>query len=139
MAKVIVGYTAGAFDLFHIGHLNILLKAKDHCDKLIVGISTNEVILASKGKLPIIPFEERMQIVNHIDIVDEVRPQDDLDKLLAWEKYHYDLLFSGDDWKENERWKKYEQKLAEVGVKIIYFPYTQTTSSSKIREILSKF
>lgn len=137
--KKIVGYTAGAFDLFHIGHLNLLVNAKKHCDYLIVGVSTDEIIKNHKNISPIIPFKERCQIVNSIEYVDEVVAQDNLDKITAWERHHFDILFVGDDWKGDQRWIGYEKKLAERKAAIMYFPYTRETSSTKIRKILDKF
>ena len=132
----VIGYTAGAFDLFHIGHLNLLRRAKEHCDYLIVGVSSDDLVSATKGKRPFIPLQERIEILKSIDFVDEVVVQEDLDKFTAWEKYHYDILFSGDDWKGNKRWKEYETKLSSVGVKVQFFEYTKTTSSSQIQEII---
>lgn len=129
---MIVGYTAGAFDLFHIGHLNILRNAKSMCDKLVVGITTDNLIVSTKEKAPFFTFEERIEIVRNIKYVDLAIEQDDLDKFKAWQKIKYDVLFSGDDWYQNNRWNKYEEKLKEVGVKIIYFPYTKKVSSTLI-------
>lgn len=135
--KQIVGYTAGVYDLFHIGHLNLLKRAKENCDKLIVGITTDELV-KYKGKTPVVTLDERMEIVKAIRYVDEVVVQDDLDKFNAWKKYHYDVLFVGDDWKGTEIWNKYEQQLNAVGAKVVYFPYTKTTSSTLLREVLNK-
>lgn len=109
-----IGYTAGAFDLFHIGHLNLLRRAKDWCNYLIVGVTTDELIKKSKGHKPAIPLAERIAIVKTCRYVDEVVIQDDLDKVLAWQKYHFDMLFSGDDWKGNPRWLEYEKRLAAL-------------------------
>lgn len=132
------GYTAGAFDLFHIGHLNLLKRAKSQCSKLIVGVTTDELIERTKGHKPAIPLAERMEILKACKYVDEVVVQDDLDKVLAWEKYHYNILFSGDDWKNNPRWVGYEEKLNEKGARVVYLPYTKETSSSKIISALEK-
>lgn len=137
--KEIIGYTAGAFDLFHIGHLNLLKKSKAHCDYLIVGVTTDELIFQTKNKKPVIPYSERIQILQELKCVDRVVCQDDLDKVKAWERYHYDVLFSGDDWKTSERWQGYEKELAKHDVYIKYFPYTQTTSSSLITKVLQSF
>jgi glycerol-3-phosphate cytidylyltransferase len=134
----IIGYTAGAFDLFHIGHLNLLRRAKDGCDHLIVGVTTDELIQKTKKKKPIVPFSERFEIISSIRYVDEVVVQDDLDKVLAWKRYRYDILFSGDDWKGNPRWIGYETELGKVGVRIVYFPYTKSTSSTAINQVLNK-
>ena len=109
MKKEIIGYTAGVYDLFHIGHLNLLKKAKENCDKLIVALTTDELV-TYKGKTPVIPLNERIEIVKAIRYVDEVVIQDDLDKFNAWKKHHYDILFVGDDWKGTDKWIKYEEK-----------------------------
>lgn len=137
MKKEIIGYTAGVYDLFHIGHLNLLKNAKENCDKLIVALTTDELV-KYKGKTPVIPLNERMEIVKAIRYVDEVVIQDDLDKFNAWKKHHYDILFVGDDWKGTDKWNKYEHQLAEVGAKVIYLPYTKTTSSTLLTSVLKK-
>ena len=135
-AKVI-GYTAGAFDLFHVGHLNLLKNAKSKCDYLIVGVTADDLIERTKGKRPFIPLSERMDIVRNCKYVDEVVVQDDLDKFEAWKNYKYDILFSGSDWQTSPRWQEYERKLKEVGSSLHYFPYTTSTSSSKIQKIIN--
>lgn len=135
---MIIGYTTGVYDLFHIGHLNLLKRAKDSCDKLIVGITTDELCQEAKNKKPIIPFNERMEIVKACRYVDDVIPQTTLDKLIAWEKIHYDLLFVGDDWKGSSAWNSYEKQLSQVGAKVFYLPYTQGTSSTILSKILYK-
>ena len=135
----VVGYTAGGFDLFHIGHLNLLKKAKENCDYLICGVTTDELIKKTKNKSPVIPFEERVEMLKQCRYVDRVVEQNDLDKVKAWEEIKYDILFSGDDWKENPRWQKYEEMLKSHGVSIVYFPYTKTTSSSMLTEFINKF
>lgn len=112
-----IGYTAGAFDLFHIGHLNLLKRAKENCNYLIVGVTTDELIETTKGHKPAIPLAERMEILKACKYVDEVVIQDDLDKILAWEKFHYNILFSGDDWKNDKRWQGYERELIARGEK----------------------
>jgi glycerol-3-phosphate cytidylyltransferase len=133
-----IGYTAGAFDIFHIGHLNLLKRSKENCDYLIVGVTTDELIKKTKKEKCVIPFSERSEIVSSIRYVDEVVVQDDLDKILAWKKYHYNRLFSGDDWKNNPRWIGYENELRRVGVDVIYFPYTKETCSTKLRQVINK-
>ncbi len=130
-----VGYTTGVYDLFHIGHLNLLRKAKEQCDYLIVGVSTDDLV-EYKGKRSVIPFEERKEIVGAIKYVDEVVTQENMDKLGAWKKYHFDVMFVGDDWKGTDKWNKIEAELAEVGAKVLYFPYTKGTSSTLINETL---
>jgi glycerol-3-phosphate cytidylyltransferase len=132
-----IGYTAGAFDIFPIGHLNLLRRSKENCDHLIVGVTTDELIRCTKKRNSIMPFSERIEIVSSIRYVDEVVKQDDLDKVLAWKKYHYDKLFSGDDWKGNPRWVGYENELRKVGADVIYFPYTQQTSSIRIQHVIN--
>ncbi len=134
---MIKGYTAGVYDLFHIGHLNLLKNAKAKCDYLIVGITTDELV-KYKGKSPVITLEERMQIVEAIKYVDEVVVQDDLDKVKAWDKYHYDILFVGDDWKGTDKWNQYELQLNEKGAKVCYLPYTKKTSSTLLTKALNE-
>lgn len=133
----VIGYTAGAFDLFHIGHLNLLKSAKAHCDHLIVGVTADELILTTKGKRPFIPLAERMEIIKSIVYVDEVVIQNDLDKVKAQEKYRYDILFSGDDWKSSPRWLDYKKQLDKKNIPIKYFSYTKSTSSSKIQNLIT--
>ena len=133
-----IGYTTGVYDLFHIGHLNLLKKAKLECDYLIVGVTTDELSESRKGKKPIIPFLERMEIVEHIKFVDEVVPQTNMDKFEAWNNLRFDKMFVGDDWKGTDKWSEIEKEFGEVGVEIVYFPYTKHTSSTKLREVLEK-
>lgn len=135
--KKIIGYTTGVYDLFHIGHLNLLRNAKSMCDFLIVGVSTDELV-AYKNKKAVIPFEERMEIVRNNKFVDLVVPQHDMDKLGALKKLKFDLMFVGDDWHGTEKWDTLENDLKKHGVKIVYFPYTKSTSSTLINEILIK-
>ena len=132
---MIVGYTTGVFDLFHIGHLNLLRNAKALCDKLVVGVTTDKLV-SYKYKKAVIPFEERMEIVRAIEYVDAVIPQEDMDKLAVWDKVKFDVMFVGDDWYETDKWQAIEKEFAERGVKVIYFPYTKSTSSSLINETL---
>ena len=136
--KYKVGYTTGVFDMFHIGHLNILRKAKEQCDYLIVGVSTDELVQQSKGHSPVIPFEERREIVEAIKYVDKTVPQENKDKFGAWEKYHFDVMFVGDDWKGKPLFMEAEAKLNAVGAEVVYFPYTTHISSSMLREKLDK-
>ena len=134
MAKI--GYTTGVFDLFHIGHLNILRNAKLECDYLIVGITTDELSLKEKGRMPVIPFSERMIIVESIKYVDSVVPQVNYNKIEAWNNLKFNIMFVGDDWQGTKKWNMLEEEFLELGVKISYFPYTQHTSSSRIRKVL---
>lgn len=132
---MIIGYTAGVYDLFHVGHLNILKNAKGLCDKLVVGVTTDELV-SYKGKQALIPFEDRAEIVRSIKYVDAVVPQADMDKLTMCKKLGASVLFVGDDWYETEKWKEYERQFQEAGIKIIYFPYTKGVSSTIIREAI---
>jgi len=131
-------YTTGGFDLFHIGHLNILSNAKLECDFLIVGITTDELVSTEKGKTPIIPFAERMAIVESIKYVDMVVPQTSYDKIEAWKNLKFNIMFVGDDWKGTDRWIKLEEEFAKLDVTIHYFPYTQHTSSTKLRTVIDE-
>ena len=133
-----IGYTTGVFDLFHIGHLNILRRAKEQCDYLIVGVSTDELVLLNKNHLPTIPFEERKAIVEAIRYVDEVVSQEDKDKFAAWKRLNFKVMFVGDDWKGSKLFEKAQQQLEEVGVEVVYFPYTKHISSSILREKTAK-
>ena len=134
--ETIVGYTTGVFDLFHVGHLNLLRRARENCDRLIVGVSTDEVVEQYKGHRPIIPYAERVEIVKAIRWVDEVVPQTTMDKFAAWEKLQFNRLFHGNDWKGSDMYNEVEAKLAAVGVEVIYFPYTSGTSSTLLGEAL---
>ncbi len=135
---MIVGYTTGVYDLFHIGHLNVLQKAKTKCDFLIVGVTTDELVQTRKNKTPIIPLHERMEIVRALDCVDKVVVQDSMDKLLAWKNQKFHKMFVGDDWKGTDVWKSLEIELAKLEVEIVYFSYTTHTSSTKLKEALEK-
>ena len=132
---MIIGYTTGVFDLFHIGHLNLLKNAKGLCDKLIVGVTTDELV-PYKGKQAMIPFADRIEIVRGCRYVDAAVPQYDMDKLTACKKIGASILFVGDDWYGTEKWKTYEEAFAREGIKIIYFPYTKGISSTKITQAL---
>lgn len=132
--KKIVGYTTGVFDMFHVGHLNILKQAKQHCDILIVGVTTDELCQAYKNKLPIIPYDERKAIIEAIRYVDKVVPQLNRDKFSAWEEHKFDIMFVGDDWKGSELFEVVEKKLNAVGCRVEYLPYTQGTNSTILRE-----
>lgn len=134
MKKYKLGYTTGVFDMFHIGHLNILKKAKEQCDYLIVGVSTDELVQKTKNKTPIIPFEERIEIIKAIKYVDMAVPQENKDKIAAYNKYKFDVMFVGDDWKGSELFSKCEVELKEHNCDVIYFPYTKGTSSTILRE-----
>jgi len=133
---VIIGYTTGVFDMFHVGHLNLLARAREQCDRLIVGVSTDDVVLDYKGHAPIVPYAERVAIVKAIRYVDEVVPQTSMDKFAAWEKLRFNRLFHGNDWKGSAMYNEVEAKLKAVGVEVVYFPYTQGTSSTLLAERL---
>jgi len=135
---MIIGYTAGVYDLFHIGHLNILKKAKERCDYLIVAVTSDKVAMY-KNKSPFIPEKERMEIVSAIKYVDRVVLQEDLDKVNAWHKYHYDVLFVGSDWQGTDKWNQYESVLKELGARVCYLPYTKTTSSTILQKTIHNF
>ena len=132
---MIIGYTAGVFDLFHIGHLNLLKNAKSMCDRLIVGVTVDELV-TYKGKTPLISFSDRLEIVRSIKYVDAVVPQTDMDKLLMCKKLKADMMFVGDDWYNTDKWNEYEKAFAEAGIRIIYFPYTKGVSTTMISGVL---
>jgi len=138
MKKYKIGYTTGVYDLFHIGHLNILKRAKEQCEYLIVGVSTDEVVESYKHKKPIIPFAERVEIVGAVKYVDLVVPQTSMDKFEAWEKYHFDVLFHGDDWKGSSMYNDIENKLKAVGCDLVFLPHTAGISSTMLADILHK-
>ena len=134
---MVIGYTTGVFDLFHIGHLNLLKNAKGMCDKLVVGVTIDELV-EYKGKKAMIPFEDRIEIVRSIKFVDAVVPQYDMDKLAACKKIGATVMFVGDDWYNTEKWQKYENDFLNEGIKIVYFPYTRGVSSTKITKALQE-
>jgi len=136
--SMIIGYTTGVYDMFHIGHLNVIRRAKEQCDYLIVGVSTDELVQKDKGKTPVIPYDERAEIVSAIRYVDQVVPQPDKNKFEAWEKYHFNKMFVGDDWKGTPQWNKFEEQFAPVGVEIVYLPHTDGISSTKLTTFIKK-
>jgi glycerol-3-phosphate cytidylyltransferase len=131
-----IGYAAGAFDLFHVGHLNILKHAKSQCDYLIAGVVSDEMLQLTKGITPVVPLAERLEIVSHISYVDEARAEVVPDKLDTWRDVKFDVFFKGDDWRGTPKGLKLEREFAAVGVEVIYFPYTAHTSSTKLRRAL---
>ena len=137
MKRMTIGYTSGVYDLFHVGHLNMLRNAKSLCDKLIVGVTTDELV-SYKNKKAVIPFHERIEIVRNIKCVDVVVPQEDMDKMKQWHKLKFDVIFVGDDWHNTDKWKEIELDFKRVGVQIVYFPYTKGISSTKLNNILNK-
>ncbi len=140
MDKYKVGYLAGVFDLFHVGHLNLIKRAKERCEYLIVGALTDELVIQFKKNPPYIPFEERKQILEAIRYVDEVVAVDEEnhEKMKAWNKYHFDCLFSGDDYSGNPYWIEDQKALQNVGSNIEFFPYTKSTSSTMIKAAIGK-
>ena len=133
MSEMVIGYTAGVYDLFHVGHLNLLKSAKGMCDRLVVGVTVDELV-QYKGKSAVIPFEERIEIVRSCRYVDAAVPQYDINKLEACRKLGASIMFVGDDWYKTEKWQKYEEEFAKEGIRIVYFPYTKSISSTKIAE-----
>jgi glycerol-3-phosphate cytidylyltransferase len=133
----VIGYAPGAYDLFHIGHLNILTRAAEYCDKLIAGVVTDDVVMRAKGKSPVIPLAERLAIVRSVRYVDEAVPDPYVDKFQMWPRLRYDVLFKGDDWRGTEKGEALEARLAEVGARVVYFPYTLHTSSTLLRKMIS--
>jgi glycerol-3-phosphate cytidylyltransferase len=131
-----IGYAAGAFDLFHVGHLNILKHAKRNCDHLIAGVVSDEMLLETKGISPVVPLAERLEIVRNIRYVDEARAEVVPDKLDTWRELQFNVFFKGDDWRGTEKGMRLEREFAAVGVEVVYFPYTMTTSSTKLRGAL---
>lgn len=134
-----IGYAAGAFDLFHIGHLNILRNAKSNCDYLVAGVVSDDVLEQTKGRRPIIPLPERLEIVREIGCVDRAIEETHADKMLTWQELGFNVFFKGDDWRGTAKGLELEQRFAAVGVQVVYFPYTIQTSSSTLRTTLETF
>ena len=134
MKKQVIGYTTGVYDMFHIGHLNILERAKAQCDYLIVGVSTDELVQREKNKSPVIPFDERAKIVEAIKYVDKVVPQTSMDKMEAYKTLKFDVIFHGSDWKGSTMYDKIIKDFAEIGVDVVFLPHTEGISSTIIRE-----
>ena len=134
---MVVGYTTGVFDLFHVGHVNVLRSAKSMCDKLIVGVCV-DALVSYKNKRPVIPYEERIDIVRACRYVDLAVPQESMDKFDAYNRYKFDVMFVGDDWYKSSKWMELDQDFASKNVRIIYFPYTKTTSSTLINQTLEQ-
>ena len=138
MAKYKVGYTTGVFDMFHIGHLNLLKHAKEQCDYLIVGVSTDEVVQSYKHKTPIIPFQERIEIVSSLRCVDKAVPQTSMNKMDAWNQLHFNVLFHGSDWKGSEMYNYMIKEFSAIGVDVVFLPHTEGVSSTMLSEVLHK-
>lgn len=137
MSKII-GYTTGVYDMFHIGHLNILKKAKEQCDYLIVGVTTDELCFSRKNKYPIINQDERLEIIDSIKYVDRAVFQTDMDKLKAVKKYNVNKVFVGSDWKGTPSWNEYEKEFAKLGCTVVYLDHTDGISSTILREKLNE-
>lgn len=131
-----IGYTTGVFDMFHVGHLRILEQAKAQCDYLIVGVSTDELVSSYKGKSPVIPLADRMEILAGTKFVDRVILQENRDKYQAYKDIGFNVMFVGDDWKGSEIFEETERKLAADGVEVVYFPYTKHVSSTRLNKVL---
>lgn len=136
MKKKVIGYTSGVYDLFHIGHLNLLKKAKEQCDYLIVSVSTDELVQEYKNRKPIINFKDRSAIVEAIKYVDKVVPQINRDKLEAFHTFKFDKIFVGSDWKGSDLWNNLENELDQFGAKVVYFEYTAGTSTTEVKRII---
>lgn len=136
MKRYKIGYTTGVFDMFHIGHLNILARAKEQCDYLIVGVSTDDVVKSYKNKTPIIPFEDRIAIVSAIKYVDQAVPQTSMDKMLAWEKFKFNALFHGSDWQNSDMYNQLVSDFRKVDVDVVFLPHTPGISSTILASIV---
>ncbi|HYP44806.1 MAG TPA: adenylyltransferase/cytidyltransferase family protein [Propionibacteriaceae bacterium] len=134
----VVGYVPGAWDLFHIGHLNILLRARESCDHVVVGVVTDEALAVAKGRLPVVPLAERIEVVRQLDVCDDVVVDESSNKIEIWRRVHFSVLFKGDDWRGTVKGNKLEADMASVGVRVCYFPYTVHTSSSALRALLNE-
>ncbi len=133
-----LGYTTGVFDMFHIGHLNILKRAREQCETLIVGVSTDELVMEYKHKSPIIPFDERIEIVKAIRYADIVVPQTSMNKMEAWERFHFDALFHGSDWKGSDMYTRITEEFRKLSVDVVFLPHTQGVSSTMLADVLRK-
>ncbi|WP_108718065.1 adenylyltransferase/cytidyltransferase family protein [Miniimonas sp. S16] len=133
----VVGYVPGGFDMLHIGHLNILRAARERCDRLVVGVATDESLIAMKNRAPVVPHHERMELVAHLRFVDDVVTDVSQDKREAWRRHPFDVLFKGDDWANTEKGVRLEAEMAQVGARVVYLPYTQSTSSTMLRQFLT--
>lgn len=138
MSTKIIGYTTGVFDMFHVGHLHLLKKAKNHCDYLIVGVSTDELVMSYKNKTPLVPFEHRLEIVSSLKFVDEVVAQVHRDKIKSYHDIGFDVMFVGDDWKGTELFDEVERELKKFDSRVMYFEYTKEVSSTKFTQILQE-
>jgi glycerol-3-phosphate cytidylyltransferase len=133
-----VGYASGVFDMFHVGHLNILRRAREHCGTLVVGVASDEYVLDLKGREPVVPLAERLDIISALGIVDEVIIDHSEDKTRAWHERNFDVIFKGDDWKDTTKGARLERQMLSIGVAVVYFPYTLHTSSTLLRSYLTR-
>ncbi len=133
-----VGYASGVFDMFHVGHLNVLRRARAHCRHLVVGVASDEYVVDLKGRLPVVPLEERLEIIEALGLVDEVVVDHSQDKTLAWRRRPFDVIFKGDDWRATPRGDRLEADMGALGVAVVYFPYTRSTSSTLLRQHLER-
>ena len=136
--KFDVGYCSGVFDMFHVGHLNLLRRARNQCHHLVVGVASDEYVENLKGRLPVVPCDERIDIVSALGIVDEVVIDRSEDKLAVWQQRPFDAIFKGSDWQGTPKGYRLERTMADVGVDVVYFPYTRHTSSSMLRSFLTE-
>ncbi len=134
---MVIGYTTGVFDLFHVGHVRLLRNAKSMCDRLIVGVTVDELV-SYKNKKSVIPFDERIEIVRSSRYVDLAVPQDTMDKIDALNRYKFNIMFVGDDWYKTDKWADFDSQLSDRGVRVVYFPYTKSTSSTLINSTLNQ-
>ena len=134
MKKYKIGYTQGTFDMFHIGHLNLLHQARELCESLIVGVNADQLVYDYKHKQPVVNERNRAAIISELRCVDRVVLCDTLSKTVAWQRLHFDAVFIGNDWKGNERWKQTEIDLKPLGVEVVYLKHTEGVSSSLLRE-----
>lgn len=138
MSRGRVGYAPGVYDMFHVGHLNVLRSSRQFCDYLIAGVVSDDLAQRTKGNRPVVPLDERLEIVNAIEYVDEAVAEDVPHKLEMWERLRFDVIIKGDDWKGTDRGDKLESDFAEVGVEVAYLPYTKRTSSTMLRRLLER-
>ncbi|MFJ8437344.1 adenylyltransferase/cytidyltransferase family protein [Kitasatospora sp. NPDC094019] len=136
--RELVGYTAGVFDMLHVGHVRLLERARERCDRLVVGVTTDELCERRKNKTPIVPYAGRAAVLSSLRCVDEVVPQRHMNRIDAWERLRFGVTFVGDDWQGTASWLAYEQRFARLGVEVVYFPYTGGVSSTLLRSRLGR-
>ncbi len=136
MAKLVIGYVPGVWDMFHVGHLNLLQRARSECDRLIAGVLIDELVVEGKGRHPVVPFDERLEIVASLRVVDFAVRDESLNKLALWSQLHFDVVFKGDDWRGRPKGDRLERDAKALGVSVRFFPYTSHVSSTRLRETL---